>query len=63
MWLSEYRIRTDETDVYNEAMVLSCLCHPYLPYCLGCVQRAPPINLSCNFMELSSDSDTEERNV
>ena len=49
MAVKEYRVRTDKTDVYNEAMVLSHLCHPYLPYLFGVCTESSPYRLVMQF--------------
>ena len=42
MAVKEYRVQTDKADVYDKAMVLSRLCHPYLPYLFGvCTETSP----------------------
>lgn len=47
--VKQYRVRTEKADVYNEAMVLSCLCHPYLPYLFGMCTESSPYRLVMQF--------------
>ena len=47
--VKQYRAHTEKADVCNEAMVLSRLCHPYLPYLFGVCTESSPYRLVMQF--------------
>ena len=47
--VKQYRAHTDKADVCSEAMVLSRLCHPYLPYLFGVCTESSPYRLIMQF--------------
>lgn len=47
--VKQYRTQTEKGDVRNEAMVLSRLCHPYLPYLFGVCTESSPYRLVMQF--------------
>lgn len=50
--VKQYHARTEIADVHNEAMVLSRLCHPYLPYLFGVCTESLPYRLVMQFYRI-----------
>ena len=56
--VKQYRIRTDKIDVYDEAMILSRLCHPYLPYLFKVCTQSSPYRLVMQFHGIGHQTGT-----
>lgn len=56
--VKQYRACTEKSDVCNEAMVLSRLCHPYLPYLFGVCTESSPYQLVMQFYGIGLETVT-----